>query len=80
MERLKAKEATAKVGASTQEGARIGKPARGPEQVEAAPSGTRHDGRRSSGPEPGSVVRTSETVEVPQDAGKEEEQLELQIE
>jgi hypothetical protein len=37
-ERLKAKEAATKAGASAQEGAGIGEPARGPEQVEAAPS------------------------------------------
>jgi hypothetical protein len=103
-ERLKAEEATAKAGASAQEGARVGEAARGPEQVEAAPSGTRHDRPRSGGPEPGSTTRTPETVEAgraetsirdarqtdvkkmkevvkaPQDAGKEEEQSELQTE
>jgi hypothetical protein len=79
-ERLKAKEATAMVGASAQEGARIGKPAWGPKQVEAAPSGTGHDRLGSGGTEPGSSARTLETVEALQDAGKEEEQPELQTE
>jgi hypothetical protein len=36
-ERLKAKEAAAKAGASAQEGAGVGDAARGPEQVEVAP-------------------------------------------
>jgi hypothetical protein len=102
MERLKAKEVAAKAGASAQEGAGVGKSTRGPEQVEAAPSGTRHDGPGSGGLEPGSTTRTPETVEAgraetsvrdqtdvkemkevvkaPQNAGKEEEQPELQIE
>jgi hypothetical protein len=61
--RLKAKEAAAKVGASAQEGARVGESARGPEQVEAAPSGTRHDGPGSGRLEPRSTTRAPETVE-----------------
>jgi hypothetical protein len=63
MERLKAKEATAKAGTSTQEGTRIGEPVWGPKQVEAAPSDTGHDRPESGGPEPGSATRTLETVE-----------------
>jgi hypothetical protein len=103
-ERLKEKEVASKVGASAYEGAGVGKAARGLEQVEVALSGTRHDGPRSGGPEPGSTVKTPETVkasraktfvrdarqtnvkkmkevvESPHDAGKEEEQPELQTE
>jgi hypothetical protein len=63
MERLKAKEVVAKAGASAQEGAGVSESARGPEQVEAAPSGTRHDGPRSGELESGSTTRTPETVE-----------------
>jgi hypothetical protein len=63
MERLKAKEAAAKAGASAQEGAGIGEPVRGPEQVEAALCGIKHDGPESGGLEPGSAIRTLETVE-----------------
>jgi hypothetical protein len=77
-ERLKVKEATAKAGASAQEGAGIGEPVRGPKQVEAAPSSTEHDGPGSGGLEPGSATRTLETVEAPQDAGEEEGRLEQQ--
>jgi hypothetical protein len=62
-ERLKVKEAAAKAGASAQEGAGVSEAARGPKQVEAALSGTRHDGPGSGGPEPGSTTRTPETVE-----------------
>jgi hypothetical protein len=62
-ERLKAKEVAAKAGASAQEGVGVGESARGPQQVEAAPSDTRHDGAGSGGPEPVSTTRTPETVE-----------------
>jgi hypothetical protein len=49
-ERLKAKEAAAKAGASAQEGAGVGEATQGSEQVEEALSGTRHDGPGSGGP------------------------------
>jgi hypothetical protein len=102
-ERLKLKEAATKAGASAQEGARVDKSTRGPEQVEVALSSTRHNGPGSGGPETGSTTRTPDTVEAgraktsvrnarqmdvkkvkevvkaPRDAGKEEEQPELQI-
>jgi hypothetical protein len=63
-ERLKTKEATAKVGASTQEVARVGDAAQEPEPVEAAPGCARLDVPSIGG----------------LDAGKEEEQPELQPE
>jgi hypothetical protein len=61
-ERLKAKEATAKAGASAQEGAGVGDAARGLEQVEVAPGSTRLGGSGSGGLEPGSTTRTPESV------------------
>jgi hypothetical protein len=98
------KEAAAKAGASAQEVARVGDTAREPEPVEAALGCARLDVPGIGGPEPGSTMRTLETVEAgmaktsihdarradvekikevveaPLDAGKEEEQLELQLE
>jgi hypothetical protein len=57
-ERLKTKEATAKVGASTQEVTGVGDATREPEPVEAAPGGARLDMPGVGGPEPGLTVRT----------------------
>jgi hypothetical protein len=62
-ERLKMKEAAAKVGASTQEVARVGDATREPELVEAAPGGTRIDVPGVGGPEPRLTVRTQAIVE-----------------
>jgi hypothetical protein len=67
-ERLKAKEAAAKAGASAQEGAGAGDAVQKPEQVETAPGAARLDEPSSGGPEPGLTMGTPETVE----AGKAE--------
>jgi hypothetical protein len=63
MERLKAREATVKAGASAQEGARVGDASQQPEQVEAALGATRLDRSRGDGQELGSTMRTPKTVE-----------------
>jgi hypothetical protein len=75
-ERLKAKEAVTKGGASAQEGVGIGNAAQETRQVKAALGATRFDGSRSGGQEPGSTMGTPETVEAgkaktsTQDAGQ----------
>jgi hypothetical protein len=57
-ERLKMKEAAAKVGASAQEVAELGDATREPEPVEATPGGARLDVPDVGGPKPGSTART----------------------
>jgi hypothetical protein len=63
-ERLKAKEATIKAGASAQEGTGARDAAQQPERVEAALGATGLDRSGGDGQEPGLTTRTPETVEV----------------
>jgi hypothetical protein len=62
-ERLKAKEAVAKAGASAQEGAEVGDAAQEPGLVKTTPGATRLDGSGSGRQESGSTNGTPKTVE-----------------